>query len=114
MEKIQSIVLQRLGTGDTDLASVADLVGINPRTLRRTLARSGCSYRALLDNARRQQAVEMAICGQQSMSEIALKLGFSEVSALSRAWRRWFGESFTSSKLSNRLEGAPKALACHR
>ena len=101
MEKLQSFVLQSLGTGHTDLVSVAALAGINPRTLRRTLVRSGCTYRALLDKVRRQQALEMAISGQQSMSEIALKLGFSEVSALSRAWRRWFGESFMTSKLCN-------------
>ena len=90
-----------MATEGPDLVSVAALAGINPRTLRRTLVRSGCTYRVLLDKVRRHPALEMAISGQQSMSEIALKLGFSEVSALSRAWRRWFGESFTTSKLCN-------------
>ena len=98
MEAVKNAVLRQLGSGSTDLASVAALTGVSPRTLRRALVNSGCTYRGLLDNLRRQQALQMAEDGQQSMSEIALKLGYSEVSAFSRAWRRWFGESFTASK----------------
>lgn len=99
MEVVKNIIWQRLGNDSTDLISVAAVLGLNPRTLRRNLARSGCTYRALLDGVRRQQARELACAGQCSMSEIALKLGFSEVSACSRAWRRWFGDSFTASRL---------------
>ena len=102
METVKNMVLRQLGSDSTNLTSVATLVGINPRTLRRKLVNGGCTYRALLDDVRRQQALNMAEGGQQSMSEIAPKLGYSEVSAFSRAWRRWFGESFTASKLSDR------------
>ena len=95
---MKKIILQRLGNDPTDLVSVAAVMGINPRTLRRNIARSGYTYRALVDDARRQQAKVLACAEQCSMSEIALKLGFSEVSAFSRAWRRWFGDSFTASR----------------
>ena len=99
LEAVKRVILLRLGTDRTDLVSVAGLMGLNPRTLRRTLARSGCTYRVLLDGVRCQQAHEMARASHYSMSEIAFRLGFSEVSAFSRAWRRWFGDSFTASKL---------------
>ena len=102
MEAVKKIILQRLGNDPTDLVSVAAVMGINPRTLRRNIARSGYTYRALLDDARRQQAKELARAGQFSMSDIALQLGFSEVSAFSCAWRRWFGDSFTASKVMSR------------
>lgn len=101
MEKVKKIVLQQLGSDSTNLTNVAALVGINPRTLRRTLMNSGFTYRALLDDVRQQQALILVRDRQQSTSEIALKLGYSEVSAFSRAWRRWFGKSVTESKASN-------------
>ena len=105
MEAVKNTVLRQLGSGSTDLTSIAALTGVSPRTLRRALANGGCTYRALLDNVRRQQALKMAKDGQQSTSEIALALGYSEVSAFSRTWRRWFGESFTASQLSNGAKG---------
>jgi AraC-like DNA-binding protein len=96
LDEVKSAILRRLPTGCADLATVAALLGRSPRTLRRELASGGCTYRALVDGLRRQRAVEMAAERRHSMSEIALRLGFSEVSAFSRAWRRWFAQPFSA------------------
>jgi AraC-like DNA-binding protein len=98
LDEVKAVILRRLPSGHADLKTVAALLGRAPRTLRRELASGGCTYRALVDDIRRQRAVEMAAEGQHSLSEIALRLGFSEVSALSRAWQRWFTQPFSATR----------------
>jgi AraC-like DNA-binding protein len=92
--EVKNAVLQRLPHGDVTLVAIAAVLGRAPRTLRRELSNAGCVYRSLVDGVRRQRAQELAREGQHYMTDIALKLGFSEVSAFSRAWRRWFDEPF--------------------
>ena len=61
------------------------------RTLQRKLHDHGTSHQELLDQMRKDLAMrylrepEMAIC------EVAYLLGFSESSALHRAFKRWTG-----------------------
>jgi AraC-like DNA-binding protein len=94
LDEVKNAVLQRLPAGDVSLITVAAMLGRAPRTLRRELSSAGCAYRSLVDGVRRQRAKELAAVGNHSMTDIALKLGFSEVSAFSRAWRRWFDTPF--------------------
>ena len=63
--------------------------------MRRALAEEGTSYRALLDDLRREAAFEL-LDGKRTVTETAFLLGFSETSALSRAFRRWYGTSTRS------------------
>lgn len=70
------------------LPEVASQIGISARTLRRSLSREGTSFRAIADGARRQAADDLLASGS-SMKEAALRLGFSEPSAFSRAYKRW-------------------------
>jgi AraC-like DNA-binding protein len=91
---VTDAIFRRLPHGDVSLPTIAAALGRAPRSLRRELSNAGCVYRSLVDGVRRQRAQELASDGQHSMTDIALKLGFSEVSAFSRAWRRWFGRPF--------------------
>jgi AraC-like DNA-binding protein len=101
LDEVKHAILCRLPSGDANLPTIAAALGRAPRSLRRELAHAGCAFRALVDGVRQQRAAEMAAEGIHSMTEIALKLGFSEVSAFSRAWRRWFSRPFRTS--TNRL-----------
>jgi AraC-like DNA-binding protein len=96
VDLVRDAINHRLASGNVDLPSVAAAIGRAPRALRRELVTRGEPYRLLLDEVRRQRAVEMAAEGKHSMTQIALRIGFSEVSAFSRAWRRWFNQSFTA------------------
>lgn len=92
--EVKNAVLQRLPDGDVTLVAIAAVLGRAPRTLRREMSNAGCVYRSLVDGVRRQRAQELKSEGNHSMTAVAMKLGFSEVSAFSRAWRRWFDEPF--------------------
>ncbi len=92
--EVKNAVLQRLPDGDVTLVAIAAVLGRAPRTLRREVSNAGCVYRSLVDGVRRQRAQELEAEGNHSMTAVALKLGFSEVSAFGRAWRRWFDKPF--------------------
>ena len=76
-----------------DLEMIAAALDVHPRTLRRRLTARGFTFRQLLDETRREAAERAVRAQDQSLTQIALELGFSELSAFSRAHRRWFGVS---------------------
>ena len=77
---------------DPSLAKVGKHLGISGRTLRRHLAQERTSLRVVIDEVRREHADELLARGV-SVKEIAFKLGFSEPSAFSRAFKRWTGRA---------------------
>jgi AraC-like DNA-binding protein len=76
--------------GDPDSAEhIAKQLAISPRTLRRRLAEEGYSFQAAKNLARERQAKYLLSHTTLPLSEIAFKLGYSELSAFSRAFRAW-------------------------
>lgn len=73
------------------LTRVATRMSYSPSSLRRRLAAEQHSYRAICDDLRRELAVASVSDGRESLDELAARLGFSEASALHRAFRRWTG-----------------------
>lgn len=71
----------------------ASELGMSSRTLRRRLAEEGTSYMNELDTVREQFAREYFDRGGNSVTEIAMTLGFSDSSAFAKAFRRWTGVS---------------------
>ena len=76
-----------------NLEAVARDLRMTPRTLRRRLSERGTSFRECVDDLRRQRAATEVVATHRPLTEIALDLGFSELSAFTRAYRRWFGHA---------------------
>ncbi len=72
---------------------IALRLAISPRTLRRRLADEGFSFQEAKNLAREKQAKYYLGQTSMSLSEIAFELGYSELSAFSRAFRAWAGET---------------------
>jgi AraC-like DNA-binding protein len=93
--------------------SVGRKLGMTSRTLQRRLAEEGTNFRALRD-AILWEAVEVLLSNPSLKIEaIALSVGFSEVAAFSKAYRRWKGyppTRFREDTLARR-KGARSALA---
>ncbi len=68
-------------------------LGVSPSTLRRRLEEEGQSYRVILDDLRRDIAIELLADTARNMQSIAHELGFAEPSAFHRAFRKWTGSS---------------------
>jgi AraC-like DNA-binding protein len=77
------------------LENAASELGMSGRTMRRKLAEEGTSYQQELDAVRHKLAREYFARGGQSVTEVALMLGFADSSAFAKAFRRWTGLSPT-------------------
>lgn len=91
-----------LDAGPPDVQRAASALGVSSRTLQRKLGDEGASFKSVLDDARRTLAVSYLRDGSRTVSEVAFLVGFSEVSAFSRAFRRWTGQSAVSYRRSQR------------
>ncbi len=72
-----------------DLRQLARSLGLSERSLQRRLRDEGTSFKDVLDDVRHREALARLADPRQSVSDVAFVLGFAEVSAFSRAFRRW-------------------------
>lgn len=72
---------------------VARQLGLSKRSFFRRLQEHGTSYQQIVDEIRRDLTQHHLREERLSLSEIALLLGYSEVSTFHRAFRRWSGQS---------------------
>lgn len=88
------LILQgQLGPERPDLAKVARVLNLHPRTLQRLLAKEGLGFKDLVDRGRREQTLNLITTTHLSFSQIAVQVGLREQSSLTRAVHRWFGMS---------------------
>lgn len=92
-DRVRAAVDRSLGTGPVRIGSVARLLRVHPRTLQRHLAAEGTTFEAVVDEARRDTAERLILRTDLPFTQVAAMVGLAEQSALSRAARRWFGES---------------------
>lgn len=93
MDTVRSALWSELPGGRTNLSRVASELGMSSRTLQRRLNELGTSYSVLLEELRREVAGDLLAEKQLGVADIAFLLGYSEPSALRRAFRRWHGVS---------------------
>ena len=72
-------------------AQAAQALGISERTLARRLHEQEQTFDKLLDDVRRELALQAVSDSERSLVDIAQSLGFAESSTFYRAFRRWTG-----------------------
>jgi AraC-like DNA-binding protein len=87
LERARSAVRERLDRAPS-LSDVAARLRMSARTLQRSLAREGTSFQQLVDDERRARAEQLLEQGA-ALKEAALRVGYSDPSALARARKRW-------------------------
>lgn len=94
IERLESIVYRDLSCQDIDQERVSRELGMSGRTMRRKLADEQSSFKDILDNCRLKRALfEFRTRPEDSIAEIALRLGYAEHSNFTRAFHRWVGIS---------------------
>ncbi|MGR5222727.1 helix-turn-helix domain-containing protein [Vibrio parahaemolyticus] len=81
--------------------TVATSLNTSTRTLSRRLAESGTNFKTIFNNYRLTQALILFKSTNLSLNEVAYKLGFSEQSGFSKAFRRWTGVKPIDAKYGN-------------
>ncbi|MBZ6074983.1 AraC family transcriptional regulator [Microvirga puerhi] len=92
-DDIRRLLRTRLGNGPCSADEIAKVFAMHRRTLSRHLRDGGVTYRALTSEMRFDIARQMIENTDVSLSEIALILGYSELSAFTRAFRSWSGQT---------------------
>lgn len=102
--KINSELDDLLQLGSVDLQTIAERLNKNPHTLKADLSKVGSSFSEIVSNYQQQQACLLLKQKQQSIEQIAYLTGFSELSAFSRAFKRWTGQTPTDYRQQHRHE----------
>ena len=91
--RLRALLVELLPSGECSKETVAARLNMSDRSLQSRLATRGTSYRALLNETRRELAEQYIRQGLHSVSEVTYLLGFADVSSFSRAFRSWEGLS---------------------
>jgi AraC-like DNA-binding protein len=93
LNRIREALTRCLQQGSFGANSVAKELGVAPALLHRRLKADQTSFQRLLDDTRRSLTRRYLMETSLKLTEIAGLVGYSELSAFSRAARRWFGTS---------------------
>ncbi|WP_312945657.1 AraC family transcriptional regulator [Stutzerimonas kunmingensis] len=91
MHRARQILCRLLPQGEPRREVVAQALCLSERTLQRRLQEEGSSFQQLLDDTRRDLAVQHLAQPDLAPLEIAYLLGFADPSNFYRAFKRWFG-----------------------
>lgn len=89
VDNVRRRITQTLPNQEPHMAGVAKALGLSPRTLQRRMENAGTSFRTELASVRQQLAEQYLRESRLDIVDIALLLGYSEHSALTRSFIRW-------------------------
>lgn len=81
------------GPGLQSIDEIACELNMSVSTLKRHLKSNGTSFRVLLEGVLEHRAMLMLTAGRMPLEEIALALGYSDLTNFSHAFKRWTGSS---------------------
>jgi AraC-like DNA-binding protein len=91
VQRTRKAIIDQFDDGEATLDEVAASLDMNPRTLQTRLADAGTNFDTVLHETRQNLAEIYLRDTDLPLTEIAFLLGFSELSAFTRAANRWFG-----------------------
>lgn len=92
MQRVVDYVLAELDSAELECA--AALIAVSPRMLRRQMQREmQITWRRFLRDARMMRAMELLAAGQNSVTEVAMTVGYNSLSAFNSAFRQFTGQN---------------------
>ena len=99
VESLRQILRSFLTFGHPRIEMIAEILGVNVRTLQRRLSEEGLTFKKVIDQARYQAAGELMSQPEINLVEVAHELGYSDQAHFNRAFRRFAGTSPTKYRL---------------
>ncbi len=91
--KILEYLMKNAYLGILSLDDVAANFNLTPRSLQRRLQDESVTFQQLADSVRKSLALHYLESGKYQIQEISTILGYNELSAFSRAFKRWTGKA---------------------
>jgi len=92
VNRVKAAIIDGLSNGLVPEASIAGELHTTPRNLHRKLQKKDTSFKQLLNEIRRDLALQYIQDRSKTLTEISFMLGFSEASSFSRAFKAWTGK----------------------
>lgn len=89
--KIYNYLLTNAYLGIVSLEAISANFNVSVRSLQRKLKEEGVKYQDVADEVRKSLAVNYLSSGSYNVKEISHILGYNEISAFTRAFKRWTG-----------------------
>lgn len=89
IDKLRHDLREALKQGEPNVERLATRLSMSGRTLQRRLADLGTSFQDVLDQVRFDLARAWLQDARLDLSQVAYLLGYSELRAFDRAFRRW-------------------------
>lgn len=89
--RIGMVIEANISNGKIGIDQVARHLCMSKRTLQRRLQELEVEFAELVEEIRQALAIDLVCQSQQSLTEIAQRLGYNEASSFTRAFRRWVG-----------------------
>lgn len=109
IEQVQHIICIMLPSCQCKLESVAHTIGYSKRTLQRRLQEENTSFQDIIDEVRHQLSLDYLSEPHYRLTDVAAVLGYSELSAFTRSFKRWQGISPQQWRTQKRKEFAAQA-----
>ncbi|WP_143307988.1 AraC family transcriptional regulator [Chitinophaga vietnamensis] len=89
--RIHHYLLANSYLGVQSLEQIAANFNVSPRSLQRRLKEEGVKYQDVADAVRKSLALYYLSSGNYQLKDISYMLGYNELSAFTRAFKRWTG-----------------------
>lgn len=89
---VRLAIASLLGTGKSDIQSIAELLSVHPKALQRQLAEENTTYSCVLEEVREKMAKDLMTHSKAPIAHIAGLLGYAATAPFTLAFKRWTGE----------------------
>lgn len=93
VDMIKRVVVKMANPQFPDIGETAAYFNWSQRTFQRRLHALGYTYRKLVEDTKKELAQVHLRNDQLSFKELAYLLGYAEVSAFNRSFKKWFGQT---------------------
>lgn len=109
-EKVRKIIFANKEDSLPTFDQVAEILHLHPRTLGRRLKQYNTSYQVILDDVRKELALDYLANSEVLIDDIAYSLRFNDASSFYRAFKKWTGRTPRSYRIQ-KLEQEQKNKA---
>ena len=93
VQVIEELLDSSQNAATANLAIMAEMLDVSPRTLRRRLAEQDSSFFGLVDRWRFKTCLRLLRDERTNLGQIAERLGYANTPNFERAFRRWTGQA---------------------
>jgi AraC-like DNA-binding protein len=92
-QAVRKLLTEKLPDGEFTQDNVARQLAMSPRSLQRGLHSEGISFKELLEQTRKELAMNYMTEPDLSLVEVCFLLGFTDQSNFTKAFKRWTGKT---------------------